>query len=59
MNADEYNKLLITFLANERCLYDLSSPLYNNINERHQAYLRIGKQLQDCGASDAQGQIFL
>ncbi|KAI6190067.1 hypothetical protein M3Y97_00076600 [Aphelenchoides bicaudatus] len=54
MNADKFNRLLITFLAHERCLFDPNCNLYNSINERHQAYLRIGSQLKQCGASDAQ-----
>lgn len=54
MNADEFNKLLITFLADESCLYDTNSLFYNNINERHQAYQRIGQRLQECGASENQ-----
>lgn len=55
MNQDKFNHLLISFLAQERCLYDPVCTLYNNINERHQAYIRIGKQLRECGASEVQG----
>lgn len=55
MDANEFNRLVITFLANESCLYDMDSPFYNNINERHQAYIRIGQQLRECGVSDDQG----
>jgi hypothetical protein len=55
MNSDDFNRLLITFLNGEPCLYDPISPFYNNINERHQAYLRIGQQLKENGASEVQG----
>ncbi|CAD5225947.1 unnamed protein product [Bursaphelenchus okinawaensis] len=54
MEADEYNKSLIEVLVDEPCIYDPSDPAFQNINERHMAYVRLGQRLRDRGASEEQ-----
>ncbi|CAD5230374.1 unnamed protein product [Bursaphelenchus xylophilus] len=54
MEADEYNKSLIEILVDEPCIYDPADPAFNNINERHMAYVRLGQRLRDRGANEEQ-----